>query len=67
MLLLKASSNSSLGTEAFSEKKKVYDQSSSLHLTKQVVEKSVWGKLEVEERQKEMAKIAVQTWPIQIS
>ncbi len=64
LTLLTARSNSGLGTAPFAQKKAIYENSSNLFLNRQIVEKNVWGKSEVEDRQKLMAEIAVATWPL---
>ena len=43
--------------------KKAY-KNSTFSLTKEVANKATWGSKEIEDRQKELAKIAVKTWPI---
>ncbi len=63
MVLLKASANSAIGNSSFKAKRGVFKDSNFL-FTKQVADKRVWGPQEIEERQKELAKIAVVTWPI---
>ncbi len=63
LVLLQATPNSVIGNSAFTIKKEVYKDSSFL-LTKQVASKATWGPQEIDERQKELAKIAVKTWPI---
>jgi len=59
-----------VGNSAFSEKKKLLKDSPFL-LTSSLAESSLaeyrsWGIKEINERQKQLAKLAVQTWPIKI-
>ena len=63
MVLIQATVNTTIGNTTFDIKKEVFRQS-GYSLTQQVAEKSVWGPLEIEERQKSLAKIAVTTWPM---
>jgi hypothetical protein len=64
MVLLRASANSRIGNESFAEKKKIYKSSSSLELTKQILNYARWGKDEIDKRQAEMAKLAVKIWSL---
>ncbi len=63
MCLLKAKKNSDIGNSSFSEKKKVYKESSYL-LTVQLAELDRWDIKAIEERQKVLAGIAVNTWQL---
>jgi len=63
MTLLKTKLNSSIGNEGFSKKKKEYKKS-QFSLTKQVAQYKKWDEVEINERQKELAKLALKTWPI---
>lgn len=63
MVLLQASVNNAIGNSSFATKRDTFKGSTFL-LTNQVAEKATWGPLEIEDRQKELAKIAVATWPI---
>lgn len=63
MVLLRATSNSSLGNKPFEEKKSVYKQS-SYAITQPVAAYQRWTLDEIRQRQEAMAKIAVKTWPI---
>jgi hypothetical protein len=66
MVLVRASVNSSLGNDGFNEKKVVYEQSSSLILTKQVLKYDQWGLDEINQRSRDLADLAVLTWPLTI-
>lgn len=63
MVILQASKNSLIGNSAFSDKKPVL-QSSGYLLTSDVAEKATWGVTEISERQKELAALAIKTWPL---
>ena len=63
MLLLRAEDNSVIGNAPFAEKKIVYSNSRYL-LTSDIAAYDKWGIEEIESRQKEMARLAVLTWPI---
>lgn len=65
MAIFQAKQNSLIGNSAFSEKKKLLKESAYV-LTSDVAKYSSWGTKEINERQKELAKLAVQTWPIKI-
>lgn len=56
--------NKKLGRLPFSEKKKTY-QKSKLITTKEVANYSLWGRKEIEQRQINMARIAVSVWRFQ--
>jgi hypothetical protein len=63
MVLMQASKNSLIGNSAFSEKKKVLKES-AFALTSEVAKESRWEAKQIKERQAELAKLAVETWPI---
>lgn len=63
MVLLQASVNNAIGNSPFAAKRDTFKGSAFL-LTQQVAEKATWGPPEIEDRQKELAKIAAVTWPI---
>ena len=63
MTLLSTKANSQLGCAPFSEKKKVYAQSTFL-LTQEVAESATWGPKEVGQRQQELAALAKKVWPL---
>jgi hypothetical protein len=62
-LCLLSGVNKDLGRKSFSEKLKIYGQS-SLILTKGISNYSEWNSEAIEKRQEEMAKIAVTAWRI---
>lgn len=55
--------NSKVGNESFSEKCKMYSQS-SFHFTKKIKDQPIWNKSAIENRQAEMAKVAVKVWSV---
>ena len=62
LALVKQKVNSQVGNSGFASKKRSY-LSSDLKLTKQVGEYDAWGEPQITERQRELAKLAVKTWP----
>lgn len=65
LVLLQASQNSALGNSPFLVKKPVLKQS-SFFLTKLVADNKAWGLKEINSRQKKLAELAVQTWPLAV-
>jgi hypothetical protein len=65
LALLRASDNSKLKSEAFSEKKKVY-AACPYELTSQVAGLDEWTRDTITQRQKKLAQIAVKTWPARV-
>jgi hypothetical protein len=63
LVLMQASKNSLIGNSKFAEKCTVLKKSTYL-LTQEVGQKSKWGTAEITERQKRLAALAVETWPI---
>lgn len=63
MTLLSTKQNSDLGDAPFSEKKKVYADSTFL-LTQEIAETKSWGPKEIEARQMKLALIAPKVWPL---
>ncbi|MGD0293945.1 MAG: DUF262 domain-containing HNH endonuclease family protein [Terracidiphilus sp.] len=63
MTLLTAKLNSRLGCAAFSQKKKVYTESTFL-LTQEVAENREWTPKQVDKRQIELAAMAPKVWPL---
>ncbi|MDI2090127.1 DUF262 domain-containing protein [Commensalibacter oyaizuii] len=61
LALLKAKDNSLVGNCSFADKKKVYSKSDFL-LTKEIASCSSWDVNEINNRQKELAKLAVRRW-----
>jgi hypothetical protein len=63
MVLLRAGTNTDIGNKPFSEKKVAYAASGYM-TTSEVATRSSWGLTEIEERQAELARLAVKTWPL---
>ena len=63
MALLRANQNRDLGDKNFVEKAKVYAKS-GYFITQQVAEYPEWELQKIRDRQSNLAKIAVQTWPL---
>lgn len=63
LVLLKAKPNSEIGNVSFATKKP-YLKAADPKLTKEVGSYSAWGKDQIEEQQRRLAKLAVKTWPI---
>jgi hypothetical protein len=66
MVILQAKKNSMIGNSKFEIKKQILKDSAFL-LTSDVAQKSDWGTKEINERQKQLAELAVQTWPLNVS
>lgn len=64
-VLLKAKKNVEIGNKPFSIKKPTLEQSAYI-LTAQAGNKAAWGPAEITSRQKQLAALAVKTWPITI-
>ena len=62
MVILQAKKNSLIGNSTFSEKKAIL-KDSAFTLTVDVTKNSKWGPKEISDRQKQLAKLAVETWP----
>ena len=65
MVLIQAKKNSMIGNSAFAAKRKVLKDSGYV-LTSEVAALSTWGVKEISERQKSLAKLAVETWPMSL-
>ena len=63
MVLLQASQNTLIGNSSFADKKDILRRSTFM-LTADVGKKKTWGKDEINVRQKKLAELAVQTWPL---
>jgi Protein of unknown function (DUF1524) len=63
LVLLRASDNSTIKSAGFAEKKLTF-QNSPYELTRQISSCHNWGVAEITERQKTLAELAVQAWPI---
>ena len=61
--LMRASENSGLRSNAFSQKKEIYKVSPYV-LTQQITEASDWTDSAIIERQKKLAKLALIAWPV---
>lgn len=65
MVILQAKQNSLIGNSSFAVKKPVLASSAFL-LTADVAKFDNWGPDEIAQRQRDLAKLAVQTWPLGI-
>ena len=65
MVLLQATKNNAIGNKGFNEKKLILKISAYI-LTSQVAKNAVWGANEINERQKQLAELAVKTWSLNI-
>lgn len=63
LALLQVNKNSSLGNENFETKKPIFAES-SFGLTQNIAEKEIWGPNEIENRQRQLAALAVQAWSL---
>lgn len=61
-VLLRATENSELRSSSFHDKKKIFAQS-PYELTRQVGELGTWTVADIEERQRQLARLAVSAWP----
>lgn len=66
LALLQAKTNSDLRSAKFEEKKEVY-KNSAFELTRQISNSKDWNPESITRRQESMAKLAVKTWPINIT
>lgn len=62
MTLLDSSVNRKVGNNSFQEKCSTAFSQSKLEITQEILNYSVWGPKQIEERQKKMAKAACQIW-----
>jgi len=65
LAIFQAKKNSLVGNSSFSEKRNLLKDSAFL-LTSEIAKCGNWGIEEINRRQREMAKLAVETWPISI-
>lgn len=65
LVLLPATPNSDIGNARFEDKKETYRESGYM-LTSEVAEEEKWGLDEVNERQFDLANLAVKTWPLTV-
>ena len=63
LALLEARHNSGLKSATFEEKRQIYAQA-PYPLTAQIAEFEKWSKVEINQRQKALADLAVKTWPL---
>ena len=63
MVILQASKNSLIGNSSFANRKPVLKASAYL-LTSDVAKNPTWGIAEINERQNDLAALAVKTWPL---
>jgi hypothetical protein len=63
LAILQTKINDEIGNTSFDEKKNAY-RSSKFLLTRKLAEYKNWTTTSIEERQKELAEIAVKTWPL---
>jgi hypothetical protein len=66
LVLLQAKQNTLIGNSSFSDKRKALRDSAYL-LTQEVGRKADWNIEEINERQKSLSKLAVETWPLDLS
>ena len=62
LCLLQSRENSTLKSSPYKDKKSVY-KNSQYRLTKQIAEVDEWTTFAIEDRQKELSKLALRTWP----
>lgn len=65
MVILQAKKNTLIGNSSFDDKKIVL-RDSAFSLTSEVANYPKWGTTEIHDRQKRLAKLAVETWPLTI-
>lgn len=65
MVILQATKNSIIGNAGFGQKKATL-QASGFLLTSEVASQPSWGPQEIEDRQRELAKLAIKTWPARL-
>jgi hypothetical protein len=65
MVLLQVTKNTQIGNSSFADKKPVLT-ASAYKLTQEAGKASAWGLKEITERQKDLATIALKTWPVTV-
>jgi Protein of unknown function (DUF1524) len=65
LVIFQAKKNSIIGNSSFTEKRKLPKESPYL-LTADIGNQNTWGFIEINSRQEELPKLAVETWPIKI-
>jgi hypothetical protein len=63
MVIVQARKNAMMGNSPFSKKRETLQDSAFL-LTSEVAKNTFWGVREINDRQKMLAKLAIETWPI---
>ena len=63
MTLLQASKNSGLQSADFETKKKIY-AASPYAITSRIAQQNMWTKVQIEDRQKELAGLALKAWKV---
>ncbi|MGD0388973.1 MAG: DUF262 domain-containing HNH endonuclease family protein [Tepidisphaeraceae bacterium] len=66
LALMKKRPNEDVGNKMFKEKKTAYAQQEGLELTKALAKYSKWGRDEINERQRMLARLAVKAWPMTV-
>ena len=66
MVLLAETPNRDIGNDSFDDKKLAY-QPSTYHLTSELGRLSQWGPTEIEQRQRQLAELAIKAWPLALS
>lgn len=64
LALLQSTSNGEIGNSAFNIKKKAY-RNSAFYLTSMIAKEREWGPKQIAKRQKLLADLAVETWPLE--
>ena len=63
LAIMKSKINTKAGNDGFEFKKQLYAQS-SYRLTKRIAKEKIWDRAALERRQRSLADLAVQTWPL---
>jgi Protein of unknown function (DUF1524) len=63
LALLSHKTNEESGNKSFSDKKKIYKKSKFI-ITSDITKYRTWSEATIERRQAELAKLAVNAWPI---
>jgi hypothetical protein len=65
MVLLQVTPNATIGNAAFLKKRSTFKES-SFFLTKMVADSRSWGLKEINGRQRKLAELAIQAWPLKV-
>ncbi|HEY1602475.1 MAG TPA: DUF1524 domain-containing protein [Pirellulales bacterium] len=65
-MFLRASTISGLGNEGFDSKKAAIDEPATLETTCQVLKYSTWGKEQIDDRQQQLADLAIGIWSLEV-